>query len=135
MNRNKAKELVKTEMMNMLMEDINYNFNFKGKKMTLRFDVNSNPTKKGIKIQFTPIDNLATNPQVARQFVNELQIHLNQKLGSIGMNADFDPDVPYQNVIGFTLKLGTISNMIVKALGANDPQTPEQDEKSKNKLN
>jgi len=83
----------------------------------MRFDVNANPTKKGLKIQFIPTENLTQNPDEARQIINELQIYLNQKLGNIGMAADFDPDVPYQNVIGFTIKLGSLSNMIVKALG------------------
>ncbi len=115
--RRELKELLKHEILTMLNEEITYNFPFKDKKFKIRFDVNANPTKKGIKIQFIPAENLTQNPNEARQIINELQIFLNQKLGNIGMAADFDPDVPYQNVIGFTVKLGSISNMVVKALG------------------
>lgn len=129
------KDLLKEEIINLLKEDVNYNFNFKGKHLRVRFDVNANPTKKGIKIQFTPTENLASNPNEARQFITDLQIHLNQKLGAIGMNVDFDPDVPYQNVVGFTLKLGSISNMIVKTLGGSLNQNQPEDEKKTTKIN
>lgn len=128
-NRQKIKHLLKEEMINILKEDINYNLNFKGKQLKVRFDVNSNPTKKGIKIQFIPNENLIANPNEARQFMTDLQIHLNQKLGTLGMNVDFDPDVPYQNVIGFTLKLGVISNMIAKTLGDKTVNQTKSDEK------
>lgn len=144
-NTEQLKKLLKEQFYILLTEDINYNFNFKGKKLKVRFDVNANPTKKGIKIQFTPNENLASNPQEARQFMTDLQIHLNQKLGVMGMNVDFDPDVPYQNVIGFTLKLGAISNMISKALGGtvdnseevgpNPNPNPNPDEKQNSKIN
>ncbi len=122
MNRQKLKKLLKEEIINFLTEDITYNFNFEGKQFRVRFDVNSNPTKKGLKIQFVPSQNISTNPNEARQLINDLQIKLNQKLGAIGMAADFDADVPYQNVIGFTIKLGSISNVIIKALGGNIEQ-------------
>ena len=115
--RKELQEILKQEILIMLTEEVTYNFPFKNKQFKIRFDVNANPTKKGLKIQFIPTENLTQNPNEARQIINELQIFLNQKLGSIGMAADFDPDVPYQNVIGFTVKLGSISNMIVKALG------------------
>jgi hypothetical protein len=132
----KIKFLLKEEMMNLLKEDVSYNLNFQGKHLRVRFDVNANPTKKGIKIQFTPSENLAANPNEARQFMSDLQIHLNQKLGPLGMNVDFDPDVPYQNVIGFTLKLGVISNMIAKTLGNKTVnQTNRPDEKQTTKIN
>jgi hypothetical protein len=121
MNKNKKeqdlKKLLKEEIWLLLKEDVNYNFNFKGKKFRVKFDVNSNPTKKGIKIQFTPLGGISpTNPQNVKQYVNELQVLLNQRLGAIGMTVDYDPDVPYENVIGFTLKLDTVANMIVKTL-------------------
>ena len=111
--RPQLKKFIIEEMLDLLREDVNYNFNFKGKQLKVRFDVNGNPTKKGIKIQFTPMDNLGDN----RQLTSELQVHLNQKLGAMGMNVDFDPDVPYQNVIGFTLKLEAIASTVVRALG------------------
>lgn len=121
------KNILKEEILNFLKEDVNYNFDFKGKKFKVRFDVNANPTKKGVKIQFQPLENLASDPNEARQLINELQIFLNQKLGNIGMTVDFDADVPYNNVIGFTLKLGTLANMLMKAIGGDtEVQDPKQ---------
>lgn len=119
----KIKNLLKEEFWLLLKEDVNYTFNLGDKKFKVRFDVNANPTKKGIKIQFIPVENLMVNPQVARQTITDLQVALNQKLAKNGLTVDFDPDVPYQNVIGFTLKLGTIANMIMNSL-----QKPEEDE-------
>lgn len=132
--KDKLKEIIKREMMNMLTEEVTYDFPFKNKKFKVRFEVNSNPTKKGIKLQFVPEGNLLSNPNEARQIVNDLQIYVNQKLAPMGMTADFDPDVPYKNVVGFTLKLGTIGNMIVKILGGNiNPQ--DQPELSPSTIN
>lgn len=133
--RKELQEILKQEILIMLTEEVSYNFPFKNKQFKIRFDVNPNPTKKGLKIQFIPANsNLNQNPDEARQVINELQIYLNQKLGSIGMAADFDPDVPYQNVIGFTVKLGSISNMIVKALGGKIEQDPSQPQDNVNQL-
>ncbi len=121
------KTLLKEEMLNVLNEDVSYNFTFKGKKFKVRFDVNANPTKKGIKIQFFPLENMGLDPQGTRQFMTELQVLLNQKLGAIGMNVDFDPDVPYKNCVGFTLKLGTFATMVINALQKDQSlKTPPQ---------
>jgi hypothetical protein len=122
MNKKSIKEEIKKEIYNMLNEDVNYTFNFKGKKFKVRFDVNHNETKKGVKIQFTPFENLASNPQNAKVVMNDLQVLLNQKLATIGLSVDFDPDVPYANTIGFTLKLGSLSTMIINALQGKTPQ-------------
>lgn len=117
-----VKKLIKEVMLGMLNEEINYNVNFKNKKFKVKFDVNDNPTKKGIKVQFTPYENLILKPQEARQFINDLQIYLNDKWGPIGISVDFDPDVPYKNVVGFTIKLGDISTSLVNALQHKDQE-------------
>lgn len=128
--KDELKEILKAEIFNLLTEEITYNFPFKNKQFKIRFDVNANPTKKGIKIQFIPNENLTKNPNEARQIINDLQIYLNQKLGALGMAADFDPDVPYQNVIGFTVKLGSLSNTLIKALGGKTEQQTGGEENS-----
>lgn len=120
MDKKQLKQILKEEIFNLLTENVDYNFDLKGKKFKVKFDVNANPTKKGVKVQFYPIENLLANPQEARQIINDLQVLLNQKLGSIGMSVDFDPDVPYKNAIGFTIKLGTISNTIINAIQKQD---------------
>lgn len=120
---NRLKQIINEAIKEKLNEDITYGFSFKGKKFKIRFDVNANPTKKGLKIQFIPEEKLINNPSEARQLINDLQIYLNQKLAELGTAADFDPDVPYQNVIGFTIKLGSLSNIILKTLRGNTEQT------------
>jgi len=54
--KQQLKQFLIKEMLGILKEDVNYNFNFKGKQLKVRFDVNSNPTKKGIKIQFSNLE-------------------------------------------------------------------------------
>lgn len=113
-----VKDLLKEEIKSRLNEDVNYTFNHKGKKYSVKFDVNANETKKGVKIQFLPIggSDIAMNPQAKQSLSSELQVVLNQKLAPLGLTVDFDTDVPYKDVVGFTLKLGTLSQMIVNAL-------------------
>jgi len=118
------KELIKEIAFGMLTENVSYNINFKSKKFKVIFDVNENPTKKGIKVQFTPYENMILKPQEARQFINDLQVYLNQKWGQIGINVDFDPDVPYKNVVGFTIKLGDVANTLINALKNDGGETP-----------
>lgn len=125
MNKETLTQIIKEEILELLKEDVNYTFNFKDKKFRVRFDVNNNETKKGIKIQFTPYDNLAANPNDAKVIMNELQVLLNQKLAAVGMSVDFDPDVPFANTIGFTLKLGTISTFIINTLTGQSAQAPQ----------
>jgi hypothetical protein len=116
--KDSIKKILKEEIRSRLNEDTNYVFNHKGKKYSVKFDVNNNDTKKGIKIQFLPIggSDIAMNPQAKQSLSSELQVVLNQKLASMGLTVDFDTDVPYKDVIGYTLKLGTLSQMIINAL-------------------
>jgi hypothetical protein len=97
-----------------------YNFKFKGKSFKAKFDTNINPTKKGIKIQFLPlIDNNTRDTNLTKtqqdELANELQVLLNQRLSKYNMNIDRDLDVPDEDVIGFLLKLNTISDFLVMA--------------------
>lgn len=122
----KIKKLIREEILSKLNEDTNSTFNFKGKKYHVKFDVNCNETKKGVKIQLLPTDGgqEILNPQVKQTVSSEMQVALNQKLAGIGLTVDFDTDVPYKDVIGFTLKLETISQIVIKAL--QNPALPPQ---------
>jgi hypothetical protein len=123
--KTQVKKLLKEEILGRLSEDAptnTYTFNYKGRRYSVKFDVNSNDTKKGIKIQFLPVQGSGPlNPQGKQQLASELQVTLNQKLAPLGLTVDFDTDVPYQDVIGFTLKLGTFAAMVIKYLQAPAP--------------
>lgn len=83
-----------------------------GLKMVL--DVNKNPTKKGIKIQF--IVPQGTDEAKKEELTQKLKTKLNKGLANIGLSVDTDLDVPYQNVIGFLIRLESFKLLIKNIL-------------------
>ena len=99
------------------MEAINPQFNITiaGKKLGLRFDVNSNPTKKGVKMQFI-LDQEFEDPRDKQMLANEISVALQKKLGAAGVMVDYDDRNPYKNVIGFIVPLNSVAMLIIKAM-------------------
>jgi hypothetical protein len=83
-----------------------------GLKMVV--DVNKNPTKKGIKIQF--IVPQGTDEAKKEEITQKLKTKLNKGLADIGLSVDTDLDVPYQNVIGFLIRLESFKLFIKNIL-------------------
>lgn len=86
-----------------------------GKKYKLRFDVNENPTKKGVKMQFI-IDQEFEDPRDKQMLANEISVALQKKLGSAGVMVDYDDRNPYKNVIGFIVPLNSVAMLIIKSM-------------------
>jgi hypothetical protein len=84
-----------------------------GHHLTLRFDVNINKTKKGVKLQFVMKD-IPQDPRQAQQMANEIGTELQQKFGVADMQVIYDVENPYKNVIGFLLPLPSLSDYIIK---------------------
>ena len=63
-----------------------------GLKMVV--DVNKNPTKKGIKLQF--IVPQGTDEAKKEEITQKLKTKLNKGLAEMGLSVDTDLDVPYQ---------------------------------------
>ena len=89
----------------------------------MRTGVNKNPTKLGLKIQFTPKDGALDNDTKAR-LAQVLQSKLNESLRQFNLQASIDTDVPNPEVVGFMIPLMQVKNMIVKAIGGSE-QAPE----------
>jgi hypothetical protein len=83
-----------------------------GLKMIL--DVNKNPTKKGIKIQF--IVPQGTDESKKEEITQKIKTRLNKGLTTMGLSVDTDLDVPYQNVIGFLIRLESFKLFIKNIL-------------------
>lgn len=91
-----------------------------GLKMVL--DVNKNPTKKGIKIQF--IVPQGTDEAKKEEINQKLKTKLNKGLADLGLSVDTDLDVPYQNVVGFLIRLESFKLFIKNILNPkSDGQT------------
>jgi hypothetical protein len=102
-------------------------------KSLLKIDVNKNPTKKGIKIQFELPQKIS--PDEKAQMTQKLQTGLNNSLHQFGLNVSIDTDIQLNNVIGFLILLSDIEVMIKKALkGNNTTETnpPQQQDSGQN---
>ena len=91
----------------------------------LKVDVNHNPTKKGIKIQFVLPDTLEGDAKT--QMTQKLQQKLNSGLSQYNLTVSQDTDVPYSNVIGFLVPIADLKLMIKSALTGTSaaPAAPE----------
>lgn len=86
-----------------------------GKKYRLRFDVNDNPTKLGVKLQFL-LDQDIEDPREKQRLASEISVALQKRLGAAGVMVDYDDRNPYKNVIGFVVPLTAVAKMIVSAM-------------------
>jgi hypothetical protein len=80
----------------------------------LKIDVNHNPTKKGVKVQFVLPQTLEGDAKT--QMTQKLQSRLNSGLAQYNLTANADTDVPYANVIGFLISINDIRLLIKNAL-------------------
>lgn len=83
-------------------------------KPKLKVDINKNETKKGIKVQF--ILPSAVIGDEKTNLTQKLQSKLNAGLAQYNLTANIDTDVPYENVIGFLIRIQDIRLLIKNAL-------------------
>jgi hypothetical protein len=95
----------------------------------LKVDVNHNPTKKGIKVQF--ILPQAIEGDAKATATQKLQSKLNQGLAQYNLTVSQDTDVPYSNVIGFLIPITDIKLFIKNAIsggtGEVAPEAPAEE--------
>jgi hypothetical protein len=84
----------------------------------LSVSVNKNPTKQGIKIQFS-FPNQVQGDQKA-ELTQKLQQKLTQGLSQYKLTVSQDTDVPYSNVIGFLIPISDIKLLIKNAITSNN---------------
>ena len=102
-----------------------YPVNIAGHSMKLRFDVNVNKTKKGIKLQFV-LSEIPQDPRQLQDMANEIGADLQQKFAAHNLQVIYDVENPYKNVIGFLLPLPSVSNFIMTTVLKGDDTQPEQ---------
>jgi hypothetical protein len=89
----------------------------------LKLDVNPNPTKKGVKVQFILPKGYSTGQK--EELTQKLKTKLNAGLAPHMMSVDVDLDVPYENVIGFLIRLSNIKILIKSILEGNTESVEE----------
>jgi len=97
-------------------------------KPKLRVDVNHNPTKKGIKVQFVLPQTLEGDKKA--EATQKLQSKLNQGLEQYNLTVSQDTDVPYSNVIGFLIPIADIKLLIKNAIGGGSSEEPTPEEEA-----
>lgn len=104
---------------------------FEGKSFKLKVGTNVNPSKKGIKIQFTPVGDGVGGEESAKQidYTLSLQRKLNDALRNKDFEVDIDPDVPNKNTIAFLIRLDWFDK-IIRNIFKND--APQQEENPNN---
>lgn len=97
------------------MSSPQYTVNVAGKSLVLKFDVNKNPTKMGVKLQFVvPDPNM--DPRDKQELANKISTALQKRFGDAGLMIDYDTQTPYKNVIGFIVPIASISSMLTKII-------------------
>lgn len=90
--------------------------NFRNHKFILKVDVNDDPNKKGIKIQFLP----TTFGQMTRVEQNDIAIELESRLEKglrkYGMRLERDRNLKDKTVIGFFVYIEYIDRIVRKIL-------------------
>lgn len=89
-------------------------------KPKLIISTNRNKTKEGIKVQFSFPNQIEGDQKTL--ITQKLQNKLNTGLAKNNLTANIDTDVPFSNVIGFTIPIGDIKMLIKNALSGNDQE-------------
>ena len=95
-------------------------------KPKLRVDVNHNPTKKGIKVQFVLPQTIEGDKKA--EVTQKLQSKLNQGLEQYNLTVSQDTDVPYSNVIGFLIPIADVKMFIKNAISGGESTPPPAEE-------
>jgi|TARA_B110000908_G_scaffold27423_1_gene32091 hypothetical protein len=101
---------------------------FGGHQFMLKVDVNEDPQKKGLKIQFIPttFGQLSTTEQ--NDIAIELEKRLEAGLDRYEMRVERDRNLKDKTIVGFFVYIEYFDKLVRKALsGQNPSNTPEAD--------
>ena len=102
---------------------LKYTTNIDGRRYKVSFDVNKNPTKKGIKVKFFPLTDQGTEienptPEQLAQLQNDVATRLAPKFNEFKLEFDEDEDAPEKNVAAFQVPLSSfvscVANVVFK---------------------
>jgi hypothetical protein len=115
-----------TSMYDPLNEDdqegtLKYTTTIDGRGYKVSFDVNKNPTKKGIKVKFFPLDDSGTeipnpSPEQIAQLQNDVATKLAPKFNDFRLEFDEDEDAPEKNVAAFQVPLSSFVSFVANVV-------------------
>ena len=100
---------------------LKYTTEIDGRKYKITFDVNKNPTKKGIKVKFFPLDESGIeipNPSEEQlaQLQNDVATRLAPKFNEFKLEFDEDEDAPEKNVAAFQVPLSSFVSFVANVV-------------------
>jgi len=119
------KDFISEEIQNILNEAVK--INFRGHQFVLKVDVNEDPEKKGIKVQFLPTSFGTLTRTEQDDIAISLGTKLSEGLGELGMDVERDRNLKDKTVIGFFIYIEYFDRIVRKVLSnANkDVEQPE----------
>ena len=100
---------------------LKYTTTIDGRRYKVSFDVNKNPTKKGIKVKFFPLDDSGTeiqnpSPEQLAQLQNDVATKLAPKFNDFRLEFDEDEDAPEKNVAAFQVPLSSFVSFVANVV-------------------
>lgn len=95
--------------------------NFAGIQFVLKVDVNEDPNKKGVKVQFIPTSFGQLTSTEQNDIAIELQKRLEAGLKKYDLNVERDRNLKDKTVIGFFIYIEYFDKLIRKALAGQNP--------------
>tara|TARA_R110001592_G_scaffold97240_3_gene278506 strand:+ start:209 stop:640 length:432 start_codon:yes stop_codon:yes gene_type:complete len=100
---------------------LKYTTTIDGRRYKVSFDVNKNPTKKGIKVKFFPLDDSGSeienpSPEQLAQLQNDVATKLAPKFNDFRLEFDEDEDAPEKNVAAFQVPLSSFVSFVANVV-------------------
>ena len=100
---------------------LKYTTTIDGRGYKVSFDVNKNPTKKGIKVKFFPLDDsgneiTSPSPEQIAQLQNDVATKLAPKFNDFRLEFDEDEDAPEKNVAAFQVPLSSFVSFVANVV-------------------
>lgn len=103
--------------------------NFKNHSFLLKVDVNEDPKKKGVKVQFLPTTFGSISPTEQNDIAIALGDKLDQGLRSLGMSVERDRELKNKSIIGFFIYIEYFDKIIRSILKSQDSGQEGEDGK------
>lgn len=113
--------------------ELNYNATLGGERFKVVVDVNKNPSKKGIKVKFFPVNEdgmvlTDLTPEELQTLQNSLATTISKKFNEYGLEFDRDTDAPDKQAANFQIPLDSIFTFIRERVLGNTPENITSEE-------
>ena len=113
--------------------ELNYNATLGGERFKVVVDVNKNPSKKGIKVKFFPVNEdgmvlTDLTPEELQTLQNSLATTISKKFNEYGLEFDRDTDTPDKQAANFQIPLDSIFTFIRERVLGSTPENITSEE-------